>query len=89
VSARVGQPTHAAPKRGDGTLLAMRRVLLLGALAAAAAVAARFLGPWERPVPVHGDGHAGHEHARTALLRARIAAAPRRMQGEFRSVRGE
>jgi hypothetical protein len=67
----------------------MRRLIGIGILAAAAAVAVRaFRSREDASVTTSGNGHSADE-ARIAMLRERIAAARRRLRDEVDTVRGE
>jgi hypothetical protein len=67
----------------------MRRLVVVSATVLAVAVVAGVLfRPRRQDVPAEGNGHSP-DADRTAALKARIAAARRRLQDEFDNVRGE
>lgn len=67
----------------------MRRLIGIGILVAAAAVAVRAFRSRElASVTTSGNGHSADE-ARVAMLRERIAAARQRLRDEVDTVRGE
>jgi hypothetical protein len=67
----------------------MRRLIGIGILAAAAAVAVRaFRSRDAATVTTSGNGHTADE-ARIEMLRERIAAARRRLRDEVDTIRGE
>ncbi len=65
----------------------MRRVIGIAIIATAAGLATRYLAGRRDAVVAIGNGHSQDEN-RTAMLRARIVAARRRVRDEFDSVRG-
>jgi hypothetical protein len=67
----------------------MRRLVVVSATVLAVAATARVLSRRRRDhVPAEGNGHSA-DADRTAALKARIAAARRRLQDELGNVRGE
>jgi hypothetical protein len=67
----------------------MRRLVVVSATVLAVAAVAHLLSRQRRQdVPAEGNGHSS-EVDRTAALKARIAAARRRLQDELDNVRGE
>jgi hypothetical protein len=67
----------------------MRRLVVVSATALTVAAAAHALSRRRRgDVPAEGNGHSS-DADRTAALKARIAAARRRLQDELGNVRGE
>lgn len=66
----------------------MRRLVVVSATVLAVAAVAHLLSQRHEDVPAEGNGHSS-DVDRTAALKARIAAARRRLQDEFDNVRGE
>jgi len=66
----------------------MRRLVVASVIAFAAAAAAHWYWHRDDGVPAETNGHSS-DAERTAALKQRIAAARRRLQDEFDSVRGE